>query len=108
MQFDNATNLDRKSGVRGTKKKGDPDFLDAAPPMFACAAFCKESRMKVLDSAKPHRKSGGSPTIAFNLDHPAITKPGKAGQDSSAVLLCHVFKGRGIQPRRETCPRERL
>jgi hypothetical protein len=23
MQFDNATNLDRKSGVRGTKKTGD-------------------------------------------------------------------------------------
>jgi hypothetical protein len=40
------------------KKTGDPDFLYAAPDMFACAAFCKESRMKFLDSTKPHRKSG--------------------------------------------------
>jgi hypothetical protein len=61
MEFGNATNLDRKSGVRGTKKTGDPDFLYAAPAMFACAAFCKESRMKFLDSTKPHRKSGRSP-----------------------------------------------
>jgi len=26
MEFDNATNLDRKSGVRGTKKTGRPGF----------------------------------------------------------------------------------
>jgi hypothetical protein len=26
MQFDNAANLDRKSGVRGTKKDGRPGF----------------------------------------------------------------------------------
>jgi hypothetical protein len=67
MELDNATNLDRKSGVRGTKKMGDPDFLYAAPSMFACAAFSKESRMKFLDSTAPHRKSGGSPTTAFAI-----------------------------------------
>ena len=44
---------------------GDPDFLYAAPPVFACAAFCKESRMKFLDSTKLHRKPGGSPTIVL-------------------------------------------
>jgi hypothetical protein len=47
-----------RPGVRGTKKTGDPDFLYAAPPMFACAAFIKESRMKFLYSTKPHRKDG--------------------------------------------------
>jgi hypothetical protein len=50
-----------RPGVRGTKKTGDPDFLYAAPPMFACAAFIKESRMKFLYSTKPHRKDGGKP-----------------------------------------------
>ena len=69
MEFDTATNLDRKSGVRGMKKTGDLDFLYTAPPIFACAAFCKESRMRFLDRTKPHRKSGGSPTIA-----PTITR----------------------------------
>jgi hypothetical protein len=65
MECDNATNLDRKSGYVGRKRRGDPDFLYAAPPMFACAAFCKESRMKFLGSTKPHRKSGGSPHHCF-------------------------------------------
>jgi hypothetical protein len=27
MEFDNATNLDRKSGVRGTKKRAEPHHL---------------------------------------------------------------------------------
>jgi hypothetical protein len=49
----------------GRKRRGDPDFLYAAPPMFACAAFSKESRMKFLDSTKPHRKPGGSPHRCF-------------------------------------------
>jgi hypothetical protein len=31
----------------------------AAPDMVACAAFSKESRMKFVDSTKPHWKSGG-------------------------------------------------
>ncbi len=54
-----------RASVPGTKKMGDPDFLYAAPPMFACAVFCKESRMEFLDSIKPHRKSGGKPTNRF-------------------------------------------
>jgi hypothetical protein len=60
-----------RNSVRGMKKLGDPDFLYAAPPMFACAAFCKESRMKFVDLTKPHRKPGGSPTIAFHAERVA-------------------------------------
>jgi hypothetical protein len=37
----------------------DPDFLYAAPDMTACAAFCKESRMKFANTTKLHRKSEG-------------------------------------------------
>ena len=36
----------------------DPDFLYAAPDMTACAAFCKESRMKFASATKFDRKSG--------------------------------------------------
>jgi hypothetical protein len=42
-----------------TKKTGDPD---AAPPMFACAAFGEKSRMKIFDSTTGNP---GSPTIAL-------------------------------------------
>jgi hypothetical protein len=51
--------------VRGPKTMGDPDFLHAAPPRSACAAFIKESRMKFANAIKVYRKSGGSPTIAL-------------------------------------------
>jgi hypothetical protein len=49
----------------GRKRRGDPDFLHAAPIRFACAAFIKESRMKFANANKPHRKSGGSPYQSF-------------------------------------------
>ena len=39
-------------------RSSDPDFLHAAPDRFACAAFCKESRMKFARATKLHRKSG--------------------------------------------------
>jgi hypothetical protein len=51
--------------VHGLNKKGDPDFLYAAPDMTACAAFSKESRMKFANATKLHRKSGGSPSFFF-------------------------------------------
>jgi hypothetical protein len=35
-----------------------PDFLRAAPASAACAAFCKESRMRLAGSIKLNRKSG--------------------------------------------------
>jgi hypothetical protein len=35
-----------------------PDFLHAAPPTPACAAFIKESRMKSINASKLDRKSG--------------------------------------------------
>jgi hypothetical protein len=35
-----------------------PDFLRGAPPIAACAAFIKESRMKFADASKIDRKSG--------------------------------------------------
>jgi hypothetical protein len=37
MEFDNATNLDRKSGVRGTKKTGEAHH---------CFALAKPDRLK--------------------------------------------------------------
>ncbi len=47
------------SGLRGqTARVASPDFLYAAPSMVACAAFCKESRMKLVDLPEPHRISG--------------------------------------------------
>jgi hypothetical protein len=36
-----------------------PDFLHGAPPITACAAFIKESRMKYANASKLDRKSGG-------------------------------------------------
>jgi hypothetical protein len=35
-----------------------PDFLHEAPPTSTCAAFIKESRMKVVNASKVNRKSG--------------------------------------------------
>ncbi len=35
-----------------------PDFLHGAPPIPACAAFFKESRMKCANASKVDRKSG--------------------------------------------------
>jgi hypothetical protein len=35
-----------------------PDFLHGAPPISACAAFIKESRMKFANARKLDRKSG--------------------------------------------------
>jgi hypothetical protein len=35
-----------------------PNFLHAAPPISACAAFIKESRMKCANARKLDRKSG--------------------------------------------------
>jgi hypothetical protein len=35
-----------------------PDFLHGAPPIAACAAFIKESRMKFASASKVNRKSG--------------------------------------------------
>jgi hypothetical protein len=35
-----------------------PDFLHGAPPIPACAAFIKESRMKFANAKKLDRKSG--------------------------------------------------
>jgi hypothetical protein len=41
-----------------------PDFLSAAPASAACAAFCKENRMKLAGSIKLNRKSGsGAPAM---------------------------------------------
>jgi hypothetical protein len=51
----------------GLKRRGDPDFLYAAPHMFAYAAFYKESRIKFVDFSKPHRKYGRDPTIAIGI-----------------------------------------
>ena len=47
-----------RTSVPGTKKTGDPDFLYAAPDTTACAAFSKESRMKLANATNLDRKSG--------------------------------------------------
>src|ERR1700733_10293138 len=43
---------------RGLTPSPSPDFLHGAPPISACAAFVKESRMKCANASKVHRKSG--------------------------------------------------
>jgi hypothetical protein len=43
---------------RSTGNPGDPDFLTAAPPRTACAAFSKESRMRFADANNLDRNSG--------------------------------------------------
>jgi hypothetical protein len=37
-----------------------PDFLHGAPPTAACAAFIKESRMKLTSATNLDRKSGAA------------------------------------------------
>ena len=55
---------DTRLSVRGrwyatfAKSAKDPNFLYAAPPRTACAAFIKESRMKFVGSPKLNRKFG--------------------------------------------------
>jgi hypothetical protein len=55
-----------------------PDFLHAAPPTDACAAFIKESRMKFINAIKLDRKSG------WTLGRTWGTRPISSG-------LCHDF-----------------
>jgi hypothetical protein len=40
--------------------QADPDFLYLVPSKTACAAFSEESRMRLANPNKVHRKSGGS------------------------------------------------
>jgi hypothetical protein len=44
-----------------------PDFLHGAPPTPACAAFIKESRMKLISARKLDRKSG----VRWGEGHPS-------------------------------------
>src|ERR1700691_1195718 len=78
------TNLAGNSRVSHPSPKWakDPDFLYAALSMAACAAFIKESRRKLAELTKPHRKSGFWGTRSFvagsvswsigAVDHPAL------------------------------------
>jgi hypothetical protein len=51
----------------------EPDFLYVAPSMSACAAFSKESRMRIANAINLDRKSGGAyPDFLFaTLERPA-------------------------------------
>jgi len=49
---------DSKSSRRNLFRPTYPDFLHGAPPTYACAAFIKESRMKLANASKFDRKSG--------------------------------------------------
>jgi hypothetical protein len=62
-------------------RQGDPDFLHAAPDTFACAAFCKESRMKFASATKIDRKSRG------NVGHPSGLLLGKPCYAQDNILL---------------------
>jgi hypothetical protein len=42
-----------------SQKRLDPDCQHAAPPTAAYAAFIEESRMKIVNAKKLHRKFGG-------------------------------------------------
>jgi hypothetical protein len=54
----------RSSGCAHLFRPMYPDFLHEAPPTPACAAFIKESRMKVVNASRFNRKSGVRPTAS--------------------------------------------
>jgi hypothetical protein len=71
---------DRRGGVLADRKpdlgpvssvqivgRPPPDFLLAALDRFAYAAFFTESRTRLLDSTKLHRKSGFGPPILVGI-----------------------------------------
>jgi len=49
---------ERSSGCAHLFRPMYPDFLHEAPPTSACAAFIKESPMKVVNASRFNRKSG--------------------------------------------------
>ena len=50
--------------VHGLNKMGDPDFLiRGARHGHVCGFQVKESRMRLANATKLHRKSGGSPLL---------------------------------------------
>jgi hypothetical protein len=61
MKLASATNLDRNSGER------TPDSCYAALDMIACAAFCKESRMKLVNAIELNRNPGAAEGSAVPL-----------------------------------------
>jgi hypothetical protein len=50
----------RPAKIKLHRKSGGPDFLHAALDTTARAVFIKESRMKLVNANKLHRKSGGN------------------------------------------------
>jgi hypothetical protein len=44
---------------------GDPDFLHGAQARATCAAFIKESRMKILEEEKTRQEIRGKPVDRF-------------------------------------------
>jgi hypothetical protein len=61
MKSANVTNLDRNLGER------TPDSCYAALDMIACAAFCKESRMKLVNAIELNRNPGAVEGPAVRL-----------------------------------------
>jgi hypothetical protein len=61
MKFGNTTNIDRNSGER------TPDSCHATHDRTACAAFCKESRMKLVNAIKLDRNPGDAEGSAVRL-----------------------------------------
>jgi hypothetical protein len=68
----------------------DPDLLYVAPPMTACAAFGKESRMRFANANELHRKSGGAQPrdLQFSL-------MGKRRRTATRIVIPTEAKHRG-------------
>jgi hypothetical protein len=84
----------------GRKRWANPDFLYAAPPMFACAAFYKESRMEFLDSTEPPRKSGGARPLFCNCDAKVRCGCGLLIRNNSSIKPPWVFGTAGSTTKR--------
>jgi hypothetical protein len=71
----------QRSGIPHLTKNGSDTRISSMRhhPTVACAAFCKESRMKFGDSTKPHRKSVG-------MGH-----PWSVGTENSQARFPHSF-----------------
>ena len=89
------------------KKMGNPDFLYAAPDMTACAAFSEESRMRLTNATKLHRKSGEAPPLSFPVSpfRPVVKALEKARVQPmyANAKLGHPSRGKGLARKGEVC-----
>ena len=70
-----------------------PDFLHGAPPTTACAAFIKESRMKLVNAGKLDRKFRCTPQRTWGTRDFSAWNYGTAKGRSSAAKATLFAKG---------------